>query len=203
MPMTPREAAAVLGLDLASFTDADVKRAFRKASKDTHPDRGGDPEQFKRVSNARRALDRELAKRSNAYWRGRKPPKSPPPSPEPRPIQVGDWLPILGVRCGGEKVDSKLTAQLVRVGEMMTDHAGQKTKYRLMIRITCQPAVKLPSSVVEIVFEQDGTSPEVMVRDIVDTTAYGDGRVLVFCVDPLRNPVEWEERTHFHGGFEP
>lgn len=48
---TPREAYGILDLD-PSADRAAVKRAYRERVKETHPDRGGDEEEFKRVTAA-------------------------------------------------------------------------------------------------------------------------------------------------------
>lgn len=45
----------ILGLD-RECTASDVKKAFRKRALETHPDRGGDPEEFKRVGKAKDVL---------------------------------------------------------------------------------------------------------------------------------------------------
>jgi curved DNA-binding protein CbpA len=37
-------------------TPGDVKRAYRALALEHHPDRGGDPEEFRRVTNVYRAL---------------------------------------------------------------------------------------------------------------------------------------------------
>ena len=48
---TRREAYRTLGLDQDADESA-VKRAYREKVKDVHPDRGGDEEEFKRVTRA-------------------------------------------------------------------------------------------------------------------------------------------------------
>ncbi|MWG32954.1 J domain-containing protein [Halomarina oriensis] len=45
----------VLGVD-ADATDREVRRAYRELAKDVHPDRGGDPDAFQRVNDAREAM---------------------------------------------------------------------------------------------------------------------------------------------------
>jgi hypothetical protein len=54
--MTLKEAAAVLGLELPC-NQAAVESAFRNAVKQHHPDAGGDPEEMKRVLEAKRRMD--------------------------------------------------------------------------------------------------------------------------------------------------
>lgn len=53
MPNSPLSASAyeVLGVE-ASVTDAELKKAFRRALRDTHPDTGGNPERFAAVQQA-------------------------------------------------------------------------------------------------------------------------------------------------------
>nr|WP_282594622.1 J domain-containing protein [Halomarina salina] len=48
---TPREAYGILDLDPSADQSA-VRRAYRERVKETHPDRGGDEEEFKRVTAA-------------------------------------------------------------------------------------------------------------------------------------------------------
>jgi len=53
MPDSPLSASAyeVLGVE-ASVSDADLKKAFRRALRETHPDTGGNPEKFAKVQHA-------------------------------------------------------------------------------------------------------------------------------------------------------
>lgn len=53
--MTPDEALRILGLN-RNFTAADLKVAYRKASVENHPDRGGDAEKMKDINNANDVL---------------------------------------------------------------------------------------------------------------------------------------------------
>lgn len=50
--MTRDEAMRVLELSDYSYTDADLKKALRKASKKYHPDLGGDPQMMMLVNEA-------------------------------------------------------------------------------------------------------------------------------------------------------
>ncbi|CAF0943169.1 unnamed protein product [Didymodactylos carnosus] len=52
---------AVLTVDREA-TVAEIKRAYRELSKKHHPDRGGDPEQFKQIAKAYKTLTNEEAK---------------------------------------------------------------------------------------------------------------------------------------------
>jgi len=74
MPDSPLSASAykVLGVE-ASASDAELKKAFRRALRETHPDTGGDPERFAAVQHAwdrvgtpekRRGYDSGAASRS-------------------------------------------------------------------------------------------------------------------------------------------
>lgn len=57
-----REAARRL-LDVPSSAGPDeVERAFRRLAAAAHPDRGGDPERFRQLVEARTALRRRLAR---------------------------------------------------------------------------------------------------------------------------------------------
>lgn len=47
----------ILGLEKASATDAEIKKAFRKQAMTHHPDKGGDPEKFKEISKAYEVLN--------------------------------------------------------------------------------------------------------------------------------------------------
>jgi hypothetical protein len=76
MPNSPLSASAyeVLGVE-ATANDAELKKAFRRALRDTHPDTGGDPERFAAVQRAwervgtpekRRGYDAGVASRSGS-----------------------------------------------------------------------------------------------------------------------------------------
>jgi len=54
-PVDTDEMYNILGLE-KNCTDAQIKRAWRKAAKKCHPDRGGDPEQFKKCQQAHEIL---------------------------------------------------------------------------------------------------------------------------------------------------
>lgn len=55
--MTVDDAARLLGVDLAERFDADyVRGRYRRLAKDSHPDAGGDPETFRRLTAARDLL---------------------------------------------------------------------------------------------------------------------------------------------------
>ena len=49
------ESLAVLGLD-HSATDRDIKKTYRKLAQEHHPDKNGDPEKFRRISEAAETL---------------------------------------------------------------------------------------------------------------------------------------------------
>ena len=46
---------SVLGLK-RSASDEDIKQAFRTKARETHPDKGGDPEEFRKVREAYECL---------------------------------------------------------------------------------------------------------------------------------------------------
>lgn len=54
-PVDTDEMYNILGLE-KNCTDAQIKRAWRKAAKKYHPDKGGDPEQFKKCQQAHEIL---------------------------------------------------------------------------------------------------------------------------------------------------
>lgn len=54
------EALQVLGLQTAPSSAADLKRAYRKAAMQCHPDQGGSPEQFQRLQDAMTLIQRQL-----------------------------------------------------------------------------------------------------------------------------------------------
>ncbi|HVM12822.1 MAG TPA: J domain-containing protein [Egibacteraceae bacterium] len=53
--MSPETARLLLRLP-ATATSDDVERAFRRQARELHPDRGGDPESFRRLLQARALL---------------------------------------------------------------------------------------------------------------------------------------------------
>lgn len=53
--MDRRHARALLGLP-ATYTPSDVEGAFRDKARTAHPDRGGDPDDFKALVEGRRTL---------------------------------------------------------------------------------------------------------------------------------------------------
>lgn len=77
------EAATVLGLDLATVTEAAVKHAYREAAKHCHPDGDNhDPVRWAKISWAKEALARWLT--------------SPPTKPPLAGVTLGDCR-----ACGG------------------------------------------------------------------------------------------------------
>ena len=54
-PMKRSNSYDVLGIDKDS-EDEDIKKAFRKKALETHPDKGGDPEEFRKVREAYECL---------------------------------------------------------------------------------------------------------------------------------------------------
>ena len=54
-PMKRSNSYDVLGIDEDSEDD-DIKKAFRKKALETHPDKGGDPEEFRKVREAYECL---------------------------------------------------------------------------------------------------------------------------------------------------
>ena len=56
LAMTRREALRELGLSSSSASEAEIKKAYRKRSLETHPDKGGSNEEFVRVAEAYQLL---------------------------------------------------------------------------------------------------------------------------------------------------
>jgi len=54
-PMKRSNSYDVLGIDEES-EDEEIKKAFRKKALETHPDKGGDPEEFRKVREAYECL---------------------------------------------------------------------------------------------------------------------------------------------------
>ena len=48
----------ILGVD-KNASQQDIKKAFRNSAKKHHPDKGGDPEEFKKLNNAYETLGNE------------------------------------------------------------------------------------------------------------------------------------------------
>jgi len=72
----------VLGLSKEATTD-DIKKAYRKLAREHHPDKGGDPEKFKKVQEAYEVLS-DPQKRENFDRFGT--PEAPPQGPNPNDI---------------------------------------------------------------------------------------------------------------------
>ena len=72
----------VLGVPQNATTD-DIKKAYRKLAREHHPDKGGDPEKFKKVQEAYEVLS-DPEKRQNFDRFGT--PEAPPQGPNPNDI---------------------------------------------------------------------------------------------------------------------
>ena len=57
------QALAYLNLDAATVTLSELRRSFRRLSKHTHPDHGGDPGEFQRLSTCRELVESWLQRR--------------------------------------------------------------------------------------------------------------------------------------------
>jgi DnaJ-class molecular chaperone len=70
----------VLGLDKGA-SDADIKKAYRKLAMKHHPDKGGDPEQFKKIQAAYDVLsDPEKRQNFDRFGTAEAPPQGPNPN---------------------------------------------------------------------------------------------------------------------------
>lgn len=90
---TADQARALLDLPVGAGPEA-ARAAFRRAVKATHPDRGGDPAQFRRVIEAYRLLDvpnevPTAERKDKASARARKPAAATKPEPKPEPKPFG------------------------------------------------------------------------------------------------------------------
>lgn len=85
----------VLGLDRNASQD-DVKKAYRKLAREHHPDKGGDPEKFKKVQEAYEILS-DPQKRENFDRFGT--PDAPPQGPNPNDI----FAQMFGGAFGGQR----------------------------------------------------------------------------------------------------
>ena len=65
--MTREEARRLLGVS-PGFSEADLKTAWKKAAMEHHPDRGGDEEMFKKISQAHDLLQRSVNPASGARY---------------------------------------------------------------------------------------------------------------------------------------
>lgn len=83
--MTAGQARQLLGLPAGANAEA-ISRAYRACVKSAHPDRGGDPEQLRRVIEAHRIL-KSLADAKLAFTPATAAPR-PPPSPRSLPLQI-------------------------------------------------------------------------------------------------------------------
>lgn len=65
MKLTVEQAYSIIGVSFGSDEDA-VKTAYRAKSKQYHPDRGGNVEEFKKLNNAKEVVDEFLKKGGTA-----------------------------------------------------------------------------------------------------------------------------------------
>lgn len=177
--MTREEAEEILGLS-PGYGPQEVKKAYRKASLATHPDRTGESDfsLFLLVQSAFEMLS--LLGTDDLE--------------EPEPVwSVGSVISILEVRCGGILLPCSFMGQLAEIKTKTYDHVGEKVVSRLAISVSCSPGVELVGDRAEIVLE-DGGEVEVIFRDIVQRSYDRQGRVTAFWVDVLPEPFFEEER---------
>lgn len=86
---------AVLGLTRDATAD-DIKKAYRKLAREHHPDKGGDPEKFKKIQGAYEVLS-DPQKRQNFDRFGT--PDAPPQGPNPNDI----FAQMFGGAFGGQR----------------------------------------------------------------------------------------------------
>lgn len=89
-PLSLKAARELLGVG-ATASAAELRRAFRAAAKQAHPDRpGGSPERFRQVADAYRRLQRPGGLEAVA------PPPVPRPQAPPAALEIGPRLALLG-----------------------------------------------------------------------------------------------------------
>jgi len=196
--MTLEEAARVLGVS-KPWVPESVKKAFKRKSRATHPDRNPDLDgnEFKAVSSAKEAFDKHFKKKVRPIRKSRRSsrPDVQDPPVDADPIKVGDYIRVIGVRCSGVSFAGPFRAQLVELKESDVDRFGQKVMSSLMIQITCRVPMEMSSNVVEIVVDE-GSSPDVLVRDVAQRSYDKKNRVTSFWVHALSRPVIDEVYVH-------
>lgn len=176
--MTPEQAAAVLELE-RPWTLNSLKSAYRSKTRETHPDRGGSEAAFVEVYEAREVIASWLQDNIE-----------PPPVVESEPLNIGDTLPIVGLRCNGIVHMEGMHARLIELSEKGSDPFGETLTKQLMIEITFARPVQLGATVVEIVLlDEPDAAPDVIVRDIQQRSVDDNENVRAIWVNAARVPV--------------
>jgi len=148
--ITLSEARQLLGLDPSS-TMEQARSAFRAAAKQYHPDKGGDPEMFKRVTEAYEVLTGKLTP-AGAPERAPRPPRArPPETPASQAIRIfsgpmgrGVLVSVMG-RPAFRVSDSRQMALeiLYRMGMQLDEAMDSGSRYGVEITVVTLPrAVK-------------------------------------------------------------
>jgi hypothetical protein len=188
-------ACVVVGVTFPPSSVDSVKRAYRKASLKAHPDMGGSNEEFAALSNAYRMLVAHLEDSAS---------NSEAACLEPEPLNIGDLVPVIGIRSGEQVYTGKVRCTLTEVSRRTHDRFGSKVVTRLCLAVQFFEPVSLPSSIVELVLQpEDGAAPEVLVREIVDRSYVEDGRCMAIMTDALQREVISEVYDYAHAWWQP
>ena len=208
--MIPQQAADILGIE-RPWTPSAIKTAYRRRSRDTHPDRGGSDEAFIEVARARETLqvyldrglspDEELvdedepwdAWSATAGWED---------EDEEGDLGIGTWFDVLRVQVDGKLIDGDFRAQLVELQEKGLNKYGEVIRSRYLIAIYPKSPVWMPGQIAEVVLREEGVrEPSVFIRQIRQRCHERDGRINAFWFDPLEEPVIREENLSSHGFY--
>jgi hypothetical protein len=215
--VTPERAAQILSLE-RPWTPLAIKKAYRRRSRETHPDRGGSDEAFKEVAEARQTLEDYLEHGrpvdlgpmpsdgpSNATWDAWEATAGWEDEDEDEDIPLSAWFEVLSVRLvGGPWIDMGFRAQLVELEQKTLNKYGEAIRLHYLIAVYPDRPVELRGQMVEVVLrEGEGHPPSAFVRRISQRSLERDGRVNAFWFDPLDEPVVHEENVHSHGRYNP
>lgn len=207
--MTPKQAADILQIE-RPWTISVIKRAYRSRSKETHPDRGGTEEAFKRVARAREVLEAYLDQglavddehESSEAWDAWAATSQWADEEEEDDLGIGAWFEVLSVRVDGRSIEGSFRAQLVELREKGLNKYGEVIRTRYLIAIYPASPVWMPGQIAEVVLKEDGfDQPNVFVRQIRQRSHERDGRINAFWFDPLDEPVVKEENLYTHGFY--
>lgn len=200
--MTVVEAVRILGVS-HPWTLRDVKTAFRRRARETHPDLGGTDSAFKEVAKAFHCLEEHLQDglEYDVYDAEVSPSGSSGGSSEPD-MNLGAWFDVVGIRCANRVVASdgiRLRAQIVQIQHRTLSKHGEVLQSRWFIAVYAHPGIELLSDVVEVVLLERGVrnpDPMIFVRTVVQRSYDLQGRISAFWFDPLDEPVISEEDVY-------
>jgi hypothetical protein len=195
--MTPEQAARVLNLN-GEWTSESVKKAYKVRSRQTHPDLGGNAEEFKLAGRAREVLDAWLDGKS-VFSHDADDEQEEEPEDD---LAAGAWFDVLAVYAGGSPVHGRFRAQLVRVGAQRLHRDGKSLDFRWMFAVYAMEPVRINEDTVEVVIDEKGRQPSVFVRQICQRSYGKGGLITTFWFDPLAEPIIEEEVVYRHPGWE-